>query len=472
MTIKQKPITGNQQPESDNKASFRDRIATQSDEGGRAWVYTNPPQGKLHNYRTIVAILLLTFFFGAPFIKLNGQAIMLFDVLHRKFIILGKIFWPQDFHLLVIAMITFIVALVLFTVIYGRVFCGWVCPQTVFLEMVYRKVEFLIDGNAREQRRLANSELSFEKIWKRTLKHTIFIFISMLISHTFLSYFIGIEKVIDLLKGGPFSNFGSFLLMLLFSFVFYFLYAFFREQVCSILCPYGRLQGVLLDSNSIVVAYDYLRGEPRGKLIKSVGNCIDCNKCVEVCPTNIDIRNGTQLECINCTSCIDACNSVMTKIKKPKGLIRFASENEIKNGLAFKINKRIIAYSAVLFILLSVLLTLFITSKKTETTLLRTSGSLYQEQENGDILNIYNVKVLNKSTYDIPIQIKLLSHEGSIQLISKKDTIHKNDVMDDVLLLKINKENLNPGSNKVSLGIFINNEMVEEITTAFLGPAD
>ena len=294
----------------------------------------------------------------------------------------------------------------------------------------------------------------------------------MLISHTFLSYFIGIEKVIDLLKGGPFSNFGSFLLMLLFSFVFYFLYAFFREQVCSILCPYGRLQGVLLDSNSIVVAYDYLRGEPRGKLIKSVGNCIDCNKCVEVCPTNIDIRNGTQLECINCTSCIDACNSVMTKIKKPKGLIRFASENEIKNGLAFKINKRIIAYSAVLFILLSVLLTLFITSKKTETTLLRTSGSLYQEQENGDILNIYNVKVLNKSTYDIPIQIKLLSHEGSIQLISKKDTIHKNDVMDDVLLLKINKENLNPGSNKVSLGIFINNEMVEEITTAFLGPAD
>lgn len=454
-----------------NNESFRDRISTQSEGGQRAWVHTNPPKGKLHNYRSIVAIILLAFFFGSPFLKLNGQPFMLFDVMHRKFILFGKIFWPQDFHLLVIAMITFIVALVLFTVIYGRVFCGWACPQTVFLEMVYRKVEFLIDGNAKEQRRLANSELTFEKIWKRTLKHFLFILISVLISHALLSYFIGANKVIDMIKGGPASNFGSFLLMMLFSFVFYFLYTMFREQVCSILCPYGRLQSVLLDSNSIVVSYDYMRGEPRGKLTKAIGNCIDCRKCVEVCPANIDIRNGTQLECVNCTACIDACNTVMTKIKKPKGLIRFASENEIKNEQPFKINKRIIAYSIVLLLLLTVLVGLFISSKKTETTILRTSGSLFQEQENGDILNIYNVKVLNKSNNDLPIKIKLLSHEGSIQLISKKDTVHKNDVMDDVLLLSIKKNQLKAGSNKVSFGIFINNEMVEEVNTAFLGPA-
>lgn len=453
-----------------NEVSFRDRISTQSAEGKRKWVFTNPPKGRLHTFRLIFALLLLAFFFGAPFVKFNGQPFMLFDVLHRKFILFGKIFWPQDFHLLVIAMLSFLAALVLFTVIYGRVFCGWACPQTIFLEMVFRKVEFLIDGNAKEQRRLAEGEWTFEKIWKRGLKHTIFIIISLLISHGLLSYFIGADKVIEMVKAGPFSNFPAFLLMLLFSFVFYFLYSIFREQVCSILCPYGRLQGVLLDSNSIVVAYDYLRGEPRGKLTKAVGNCIDCKKCVEVCPTNIDIRNGTQLECVNCTACIDACNSVMTRMKKPKGLIRFASENEIKNGQPFKINGRIIAYSIVLLILMSVFVGLFITSKQTESTILRTSGSLYQLKDNGDVLNIYNMKIINKTNNDLPVDVRLLSHEGTLKRISPKDTLYKNSTMEDVLLLDINKSKLSGGSNKISFGIFVNGEMVEEVKTAFLAP--
>lgn len=453
-----------------NNISFRDRISTQSAEGKRNWVNTNPPKGRLHNYRRIVAFILLAFFVGVPFLKFQGQPFMLFDVMHRKFILFGKIFWPQDFHLLVIAMITFLVALVLFTVIYGRIFCGWACPQTIFLEMVFRKVEFMIDGNAKEQRRLAQSPWNFEKVWKRTLKHTIFIIISMLISHTLLSYFIGADKVIDLVKVGPFSNFSAFLLMLLFSFVFYFLYSIFREQVCSILCPYGRLQGVLLDSNSIVVAYDYLRGEPRGKLIKSVGNCVDCHKCVDVCPTNIDIRNGTQLECVNCTACIDACNSVMTRMKKPKGLIRFASENEIKKGVPFKINARIIAYSVVLLILLSVFVGLFITNKQTETTILRTSGSLYQVQDNGDILNIYNMQIINKTNNDLPLEVKLLSPAGNLKRISPADTLRKDNSMEDVLLLSIPKQNLQKGGNEITFGVFINGEMVEQVKTSFLAP--
>ncbi|MDA3928247.1 MAG: cytochrome c oxidase accessory protein CcoG [Prolixibacteraceae bacterium] len=453
-----------------NENSFRDRISTQSAEGGRAWVHINPPKGKLHNYRSIVATFLILFLLGAPFVKVNGQPFMLFDVLHRKFILFGKIFWTHDFHLLVIAMITMLVGLVLFTVIYGRVFCGWACPQTVLLEMVYRKVEFLIDGNARNQRRLAQSDWTFEKVWKRIIKHTLFVLISTIISHAILSFFIGADKMIEMVKGGPLSNFPAFLLMLLFSFVFYFLYTIFREQVCSILCPYGRLQGVLLDSNSIVVAYDYLRGEPRGKLTKSVGNCIDCKKCVEVCPTNIDIRNGTQLECVNCTACIDACNSIMTKIKKPKGLIRFASENEIKSGQPFKVNARIISYSIVLLVLLSVFVGLFITSKQTETSILRTSGSLYQVQENGDVLNIYNMKIINKTNNNLPIEIKLMSHEGEINRISKTDTLFKNASMEDVLLLHIHKDQLEKGSNKIAFGIFVKGEMIEEVKTAFLAP--
>ena len=275
--------------------------------------------------------------FGMPWVRVNGDPLMLFNILELRFIVFGIHFTPQDFHLFVIAMITFIVFIALFTAVFGRLFCGWVCPQTIFMEMVYRKIEYWIEGDANAQRRLNKAPWTTEKIRKKVLKQAIFFGIAVLVANTFLAYIIGTDEVIRIATEPISKNRNGFIAMLIFSGVFYFVFAWLREQVCIAICPYGRMQGVLLDKSSITVAYDWVRGEPRTKIKKGqspvgAGDCIDCNLCVKVCPTGIDIRNGTQLECVNCTACIDACDEVMEKVGRPKQLIRYDSLNGIESG--------------------------------------------------------------------------------------------------------------------------------------------
>lgn len=234
-------------------------------------------------------------------------------------------------------MITFFVFIILFTVVFGRVWCGWACPQTIFMEMVFRKIEYWIEGDAAKQMKLKNMPWTAEKIFKRVLKYVIFMAISLLIAHTLMAYLIGVDKVIDIVTASPYEHWSGFLGMLFFTGIFFWVFSYFREQACIAVCPYGRLQGVLLNKDSMAVSYDFKRGEPRGKIKKGEiqegqGDCIDCKLCVHVCPTGIDIRNGTQLECVNCTACMDACDEVMTKVNRPKGLIRIASYNGIVEG--------------------------------------------------------------------------------------------------------------------------------------------
>ncbi|MEJ2055684.1 MAG: cytochrome c oxidase accessory protein CcoG, partial [Calditrichaceae bacterium] len=367
---------------------FRDHIATVDQRGKRVWIFPKKPSGPLYHARTWVSLLLLTILFAGPFIKINGRPVLMLNILERKFIIFGIGFWPQDFYLFVLATITLIVFIVLFTVIYGRLFCGWVCPQTVFMEMLFRKIEYWIEGDARNQRKLKQAPMNCSKFMKKSSKHLIFYAIAFIIGNTFLAYIIGIDALESIITDPPSQHLAGLTAMILFSAVFYYIFAFFREQVCTMVCPYGRLQGVLLDQNSIVVAYDFIRGEPRGKLKRGQsfdnrGDCVDCHQCVDVCPTGIDIRNGTQLECINCTACIDACNSVMQKVKRPKGLIRYSSFNGIKEGIKLKVTPRIAGYSVVLIILVTALLTLMLNRKPVETTVLRTPGVLYQELDDG-----------------------------------------------------------------------------------------
>ena len=363
--------------EKEAEESFRDRISTVDEEGKRVWVYPKKPKGKLTNYRGLTAFLLLLFLIGSPFIKIDGQPFLLFNIFERKFIIFGQVFWPQDFFLAVVAMITSLVIIVLFTVVFGRIFCGWICPQTIFMEWVFRRVEYWIEGDYMAQKVLNKKPWNFEKILKKTSKQIIFLLISALIMHTFMAYIVGVEKTWELVQAGPGIEPIGFLSMVLLTGAFYGVFGFMREQVCTTICPYGRLQGVLLDRQSIVVAYDHVRGEPKGNFRKNEnreeagkGDCIDCKQCVYVCPTGIDIRHGTQLECVNCTACIDACNSIMDKVDLPRGLIRYASEQNIADKLPFRFTGKMKAYTTVLVFLIGFLVTLMVMRSDFETTIL------------------------------------------------------------------------------------------------------
>jgi cytochrome c oxidase accessory protein FixG len=462
----------------EEKVYFRDRVSTINQEGKRIWLHPKRPKGKLTTYRWIVASILLSFLFVAPWIKYKGEPFMLFNVLERKFIIFGQIFWPQDFHLIVLSLISLIVFILLFTVIFGRIFCGWACPQTIFMEFVFRQIEYLIEGDFAKQKKLAHMPWNFEKVTRKTLKHIVFFGIAFLISNTFLSYIVGVERLMELIKEGPAANIGSFTALLVFTGIFYFIYAFFREQVCIIACPYGRLQGVMLDAKSVVVAYDYKRGEPKGKYnpledraTTGKGDCIDCQSCVVVCPTGIDIRNGTQLECINCTACIDACNAIMDKVKLKRGLIRSDSEKGIAEGNRSIFNARAIAYSAFLTLLLVVVASLFTFRSQVEATIIRMPGTLYQNYGNDSYSNLYKVQLVNKTRTDMPITIQLLAPEAAeIKMITGDIFLEKESVSEANFLVILPKDYLQSSNVPIEFGVVSDDKMISKYKLNFVGP--
>ncbi len=472
------------QPQLPQEESFRDRISTVDEKSGkRIWVYPKKPKGRFYRWRTWLSWLLLGFLFAAPFIKVNGEPLLLFNVVERKFILFGVQFLPQDFHLFVFAALTAIVFLVLFTVIYGRIFCGWICPQTIFMEMVFRKIEYFIEGDAKAQRRLAEAPWTGRKIFKKALKLGIFFLIAVFISNLFLSYIIGVEQVFKIATEPVREHFRGFLAMLLFSFVFFGVFAYMREQVCIAICPYGRLQGVMMNQDTVVIAYDFVRGEPRGKLRKGSsdsdagkrGDCVDCKLCVQVCPTGIDIRNGTQLECINCTACIDACDGVMDKIGKPRGLIRYDSYNGVVKGERKIFTPRVIAYSVVLTLLVIGNVLMLSHRTEVETLLLRTPGQLYEKTEGGYISNLYNYEVINKTDKDMPVEFELTDGQqiegirfrivGDVQPVAKAG-----DVVKGVMFIDIPEDQLKSRKTVLHVKVLSNDKVVDRAKTTFLGP--
>jgi cytochrome c oxidase accessory protein FixG len=455
-------------------STFRDKVATVDKQGKRIWVFPQKPKGRLYLARTYLSLIYLAVFFGLPFLKMNGHPVFMINILERKFILFGQIFWPQDFFIFGLGMIVFIVFVALFTVVFGRVFCGWACPQTIFMEMVFRKVEYWIEGDSAEQKLLAKAPWTTDKILKKTSKWAIFWIISFIIANTFLAYIIGIDELKKIITEPVSQHMGGLISLAIFTTIFFLVYAWFREQVCTVVCPYGRMQGVLLDKNSINVTYDYKRGEQRGKFKKNeqrdLGDCIDCNQCVKVCPTGIDIRNGTQLECINCTACMDACDKMMRAIGFEEGLIRYASENNIAERSKFRFTNRMKAYSAVMVVLLGILVYLLGSRTDIGISLLRTPGQLYQ-QDNGQISNLYNYRLLNKTYKQKNIRFEPQNFKGTIKLVGETQlSIPEEGTISGSLFISMDEQQVTKRKTELAIGVYEDGKKIKTITTSFLGP--
>lgn len=459
--------------------NYRDRIATVDADGGRVWVYPKFIRGVFMKRRQVLSYVLIAFLFAGPWLSIGGEPLLQLDVIHRKFVILGQVFWPQDSFLFALAMVTAVVLVIVFTVVFGRLFCGWVCPQTVFLEFIFRPIERLIEGDRNARIRLDKGPWTREKVWKKGLKWVTYYGISFAIANTFLAYIIGKEELMRIQADPPSEHIGGLLALMGFSLVFYFVFARLREQVCTSICPYGRLQGVLVDRDTVNVTYDYVRGEPRGhrkrgaseEELAAQGDCVDCGLCIQVCPTNIDIRNGVQLECVHCTACIDACDSIMEKLAKPGGLIRYASENSIAQKKPFALTGRAKAYIGVLFVLSSVFFGLIFFRSPIEMNVFRTAGSMYQIDDAGHISNLYRYALVNKSNDTLRVTLAPDDQRFTLELVGEDVlVVPASEMVEGVFFLRTPLSELSEERAKFKLILSDSTGVIAKAKTEFPGP--
>ena len=456
--------------------SFRDKLGMLDEQGTRQAIIPAEVKGRFRNYRTGVQIFLIILFLILPWLRINGAPAILLDLPGRHFSILGLEFWAHDAPMIFFILGISTVSLVLVTALYGRVWCGWACPQTVFLDGVFRRIETWTEGTHLKRRALNAAPMSFNKFFRKSSKWFLFIAVTIVITHSFLAYFVGSDRVLDMMTQSPKENWGVFLFIMALSAIFLFDLAWFREQFCVIMCPYGRFQAVLYDRQTITVQYDEIRGEPRKGLARAQdqaqGDCVSCKRCVQVCPTGIDIRNGSQMECIACTACIDACDEIMEKVGKPKGLIRYMPSIGQKTVNFFR--PRVLAYSGVLLVLVSGLTWAISSKPSLHVQVLRSVDIPYFQKVDNTIeyvVNSYRLHVQNQQSRDVTLDVRFVGDAAlkpgwKLQVPSAVLTFKPQDFKMIPFLVEIPKADL-PADGKIKFQIQVD-QVIKEMS--FVGP--
>lgn len=392
-----------------------DSVTTISQDGSRPFIYPADVSGRFARARTWSGLGLILLYLALPWIKINGYPAVFLDVIERRFHLFGWTLAPQDMWLLFFLITGVGFSLFFITALFGRIWCGWACPQTVFLDHVYRKIERWIDGDAHQRRQLAAAPMSAGKLAKRGVKHALYMLVALCITHLFLAYFVSIPRLWAMMTSAPFDNWSAFGFVFIFAGILYFNFAWFREQLCIVICPYGRLQSALIDDHSLVIGYDAARGEPRGKLgTEDAGDCVACNRCVHVCPTGIDIRQGLQLECIGCAACIDACDDVMDRIHKPRGLVRYDSQRGLAGLGTQWLRPRTALYGFMLLVGASVAAWGLSTVKPASFSVTRMTGAPYYVTDHA-VRNQFMVRIVNKRTEPAVFTVQVEDREGLVQ---------------------------------------------------------
>ncbi|MCO6465488.1 MAG: cytochrome c oxidase accessory protein CcoG [Bradyrhizobiaceae bacterium] len=467
---------------------FRAELASIAPDGKRKWIYARKQTGKFYTLRTILSWFLLAFLLFSPFVKVGGHQFLLFNFLDWQFVFFGIPFWPSDFYFVALMFLTAVVTIVVFTSTLGRIWCGWLCPQTIFMEMVFRKIEWLIDGPPKEQARRDAGPWNWDRIWHYGLKVFIFFAISFVIANTFLSYIVSSDKLLLYIVDGPLAHIDLFIGLVFFTFVFFMVFFRFREQACVIACPYGRYMSALVDEKTIAVTYDFKRGEGRAKWTRddtaakkaaagsaykrpdNNGDCVDCFQCVTVCPTGIDIRNGIQMDCVNCTACIDACDEVMDKVGLPRGLIRYTSQAAVEKGSTSWFTPRIAAYMSVWAVLVIAVAAMFFMRSTVEVNILRQEGTTWVTTTQG-LGNVYRMEIVNKSSDPLNYTIRVSEPQAAkIIPLGMPGNVAAQSAIKGRFIVSMPKSSITSSSMKLTIHVEGNGKHLRDIHTSFLSP--
>jgi cytochrome c oxidase accessory protein FixG len=439
-------------------------LPTMNLDGSRRWLRPVLSPGRFWHARRAVAYVLMVVFFIIPYLRMNGKPLVLLDIPRREFTIIGYTFLPTDTLLFMLLFVSVGIAIFLLTALFGRVWCGWGCPQTVYMEFLFRPLERLIEG--RPQQRPSRP--------RRALKYAVYLVLALFLAHTFLAYFVGIDRLIQWVRLSPIEHPTAFFVMAFTTGAIFLDFAWFREQTCLVACPYGRLQSVLLDRKSLIVAYQTLRGEPRARgreRTDAAGDCIDCGACVRTCPTGIDIRDGLQMECIHCTQCMDACDEIMEKVGKPRGLIKYSNRCEVEGKPSGLLRPRVVLYPAALLVAVSLLVYFLSTKRDTDVTLLRGIGAPYSFDAEGQVVNNIRIKLTNRAGVERRYRVELIDGD-EVRLIAPENPlpVAAGAIRTEGLFLIAPPEEFEDGQRPIRFRISDGDRFTESFEYLLVGP--